>query len=208
MTSLGPACWLWDYLRRSKTQGYFVPLSGGIDSCATAVIVYSMCRLVAEAANRGGSLIFDTFLDETSLCPIDETVITDARSIVGEPVDSKYIPSDAREFCGRIFHTCYMGTENSSVDTRNRARALAEAIGSYHIDLNMDTVVTAVRTLFAMVTGLVPRFKLHGGSTAENLALQNIQVDPAHLGLLNAPTVINFYLSFSQCLESLGVIGC
>lgn len=190
MTSLGPACWLWDYLRRSKTQGYFVPLSGGIDSCATAVIVYSMCRLVAEAASRDGSLTYDAFLDRTSLSPIDEAVIADARSIVGEPVDSKYIPSDAREFCGRIFHTCYMGTENSSADTRNRAKALAEAIGSYHIDLNMDTVVTAVRTLFATVTGMVPRFKLRGGSTAENLALQNIQVDNAHLGLLNAPTVV------------------
>jgi hypothetical protein len=54
----------------------------------------------------------------------------------------------------------------------------------------MDTVVTAVRTLFTTVTGLTPRFKLHGGSTAENLALQNIQVDDAHLGLLGASTVI------------------
>lgn len=53
--ALGPACWLWDYLRRSKTQGYFVPLSGGIDSCATAVIVYSMCRLVVDACRRGGT---------------------------------------------------------------------------------------------------------------------------------------------------------
>jgi NAD+ synthase (glutamine-hydrolysing) len=51
----GPACWLWDYLRRSRTQGYFVPLSGGIDSCATAVIVYSMCRLVVEAVAKGGT---------------------------------------------------------------------------------------------------------------------------------------------------------
>ena len=53
--SFGPACWLWDYLRRSRTQGYFLPLSGGIDSCATAVIVHSMCRLVAEAASRSGT---------------------------------------------------------------------------------------------------------------------------------------------------------
>lgn len=50
---LGPACWLWDYLRRSRTQGYFLPLSGGIDSCATAVIVYSMCRLAVDAARSG-----------------------------------------------------------------------------------------------------------------------------------------------------------
>ena len=47
---------------------------------------------------------------------------------------------------------------------------------SYHVDLNMDTVVTAVRNLFAFVTGVKPRFKLYGGSVAENLALQNIQV--------------------------------
>lgn len=39
----------------------------------------------------------------------------------------------------------------------------------------MDTVVVAVRELFGFVTGLRPRFKAHGGSEAENLALQNIQ---------------------------------
>ena len=44
----GPACWLWDYLRRSKQSGFFLPLSGGIDSCSTAMIVHSMCELVFE----------------------------------------------------------------------------------------------------------------------------------------------------------------
>ncbi|KAF9462892.1 hypothetical protein BDZ94DRAFT_1260105 [Collybia nuda] len=156
--ALGPACWLWDYLRRSRTQGYFIPLSGGIDSCATAVIVYSMCRLVSEAARRG-----------------DTQVIADARRISGETEDSAYVPSDSREFANRIFHTCYMGTENSSTETRRRAKQLSEAIGSYHIDLNMDSVVTAVRSLFSFVTGVRPQFQSQGGSKAENLALQNIQ---------------------------------
>ncbi|KAI0035304.1 glutamine-dependent NAD synthetase with GAT domain-containing protein [Vararia minispora EC-137] len=156
--ALGPASWLWDYLRRSRTQGYFVPLSGGIDSCATAVIVYSMCRLVAEATRRG-----------------ERQVIADARRIAGEPEDSDYLPVDPREFCGRIFHTCYMGTENSSKETRQRAKQLAEDIGSYHTDLNMDSLVMAVRNLFAVVTGFKPQFRAHGGSPAENLALQNIQ---------------------------------
>jgi len=58
-------------------------------------------------------------------------VIADARRIAGEPEDSEYVPKDPREFCGRIFHTCYMGTENSSADTRGRAKQLAEAIGRY-----------------------------------------------------------------------------
>lgn len=40
----------------------------------------------------------------------------------------------------------------------------------------MDTVVTAVRKLFAFVTGTNPQFRSQGGSNAENLALQNIQV--------------------------------
>ncbi|KAL4066030.1 hypothetical protein V8B97DRAFT_1864885 [Scleroderma yunnanense] len=156
--ALGPACWLWDYLRRSRTQGYFVPLSGGIDSCATAIIVYSMCCLVVEAARRA-----------------EKHVIADARRIVGDPQDSRYIPSDPREFCNRIFHTCYMGTENSSAETRKRAKDLANAIGSYHVDLNMDSLVTSVRELFAFVTGATPRFRAHGGTAVENLALQNIQ---------------------------------
>ena len=107
---------------------------------------------------------------------LDAQVIADARRIAGEPEGSTYIPSDPREFCGRIFHTCYMGTENSSVETRSRAKELGQAIGSYHIDLNMDTVVSAVTSLFSFVTGKRPKFKVHGGSNAENLALQNIQV--------------------------------
>ena len=53
------------------------------------------------------------------------------------------------------------------------------ASGSYHVDLNMDTIVTSIRDLFAFVTNRKPQFKVHGGSAAENLALQNIQVrDP------------------------------
>lgn len=30
--AMGPACWLWDYLRRSGQGGFFLPLSGGVDS--------------------------------------------------------------------------------------------------------------------------------------------------------------------------------
>jgi NAD+ synthase (glutamine-hydrolysing) len=50
--ALGPACYLWDYLRRTGLSGFFLPLSGGIDSSSTACIVASMCRLVhADCVN-------------------------------------------------------------------------------------------------------------------------------------------------------------
>ena len=68
-----------------------------------------------------------------------------------------------------------MGSVNSSRETRQRAKDLARAIGSYHVDLNIDTVTTAMTTLFTTATSFEPRFNAHGGSKAENLALQNIQ---------------------------------
>ncbi|KAM7034760.1 glutamine-dependent NAD(+) synthetase isoform 2-T2 [Acridotheres tristis] len=153
--SLGPACWLWDYLRRSKQAGFLLPLSGGIDSSATACIVYSMCHQVCLAVKNGNA-----------------DVLADARRIVN---DETYIPEDPREFCKRVFTTCYMASENSSQDTCNRAKLLAEQIGSYHINLNIDAAVKAVVGIFSVVTGRTPRFSVYGGSSRESLALQNVQ---------------------------------
>ncbi|MCJ1256915.1 glutamine-dependent NAD(+) synthetase [Lignoscripta atroalba] len=153
--ALGPACWLWDYLRRSRAAGFFIPLSGGIDSCATSVIVFSMCREVVRAIKDGNRAVID---DATRLC--------------GE------LPEDmnAERLSNHIFHTCFMGSEkSSSKETRARAKALAKDIGAYHTDLNIDTVVSALHSLFAAVTGFSPRFRVHGGSDAEDRALQNIQ---------------------------------
>jgi len=76
---------------------------------------------------------------------------------------------------GRILFTCYMGTQNSSKATRERAKTLAAQIGASHLDIDIDTAVAAVTDLFSKFTGKAPRFRLHGGSDAENLALQNIQ---------------------------------
>jgi NAD+ synthase (glutamine-hydrolysing) len=163
--ALGPACWLWDYLRRcGGVSGYFLPLSGGIDSCATATIVHSMCRLVVAECAAG-----------------DQAVINDARRVCREPEGSEWIAKTPQELANRIFHTSFMGTENSSKETRQRAKELAEVIGAYHVDLNMDSVVEAVRNLFSFVTGKTPAFRVHGGSRSENLALQNIQVSFACL---------------------------
>ena len=149
------AAWLWDYLRRSGQGGFFLPLSGGVDSSSSAVIVSSMCRMIVKAVQNGDSNITD-----------------DVRRIVSDP---GYIPSDPRELCNRLFITCYMGSCNSSAETRQRAQALAEEIGSYHLSLAIDAAVSAALNIFTAVTGLVPKFRVDGGSLRENLALQNVQ---------------------------------
>jgi len=52
---------------------------------------------------------------------------------------------------------------------------LTRWVGSYHVDMNMDTVVRSIHDLFTFITGFKPRFRVHGGTDRENLALQNIQ---------------------------------
>ena len=90
--------------------------------------------------------------------------------------DHGYVPTDPQEFCNRIFVTCYMGTENSSEDTKTRAKKLSSQIGSYHLSIVIDTAVKAVLGIFSVATGQFPKFSVRGGSARENLALQNVQV--------------------------------
>ena len=60
-------------------------------------------------------------------CPHpDRQVLEDVQRVVG---DGCYHPEDPRELCGHLFTTCYMASENSSQDTRNRASELANQIG-------------------------------------------------------------------------------
>ncbi|KAK9815368.1 hypothetical protein WJX72_002356 [[Myrmecia] bisecta] len=152
----GPACWLWDYLRRSGAAGFLLPLSGGADSSSTAAIVGSMCQMLVKAVQAG-----------------DAELEAEVRR-VGQYANAEPIAS-AAELANKLLCTVYMGTVNSSMDTRQRAARLADQIGAYHLDTNMDSAVNAMAALFRVITGRQPRFKAEGGSLAENLALQNIQ---------------------------------
>lgn len=154
--ALGPACWLWDYLRRSKAGGFLVPLSGGIDSCATAAIVFSMCRLVVQEIEEGNAV-----------------VVTDAKRLYGADEIFDITP---QQFCNRVFTTVYMGMKKqSSKETRDRAADLAKAIGSYHVDTNIDLMFNALFETTSNILSYQPRFKTDGGAISENLALQNFQ---------------------------------
>uniref|UniRef100_A0A1D1Z5U3 Glutamine-dependent NAD(+) synthetase n=1 Tax=Anthurium amnicola TaxID=1678845 RepID=A0A1D1Z5U3_9ARAE len=154
--AFGPSCWLWDYLRRSGASGFLLPLSGGADSSSVAAIVGCMCQLVVKDVVNG-----------------DEQVKADAIRI-GQYKNGEF-PTDSKEFAKRIFYTVYMGTENSSYATRSRAKKLADEIGSWHLDVPIDSVISALLSLFQTLTGKRPRYKVDGGSDTENLGLQNIQ---------------------------------
>lgn len=154
--ALGPACWLWDYLRRSGASGFLLPLSGGADSSSVAAIVGSMCQLVVKEIANG-----------------DKQIKADAIRI-GHYTDGQF-PTDSKEFARRIFYTVFMGSENSSEATTTRAKVLADEVGSWHLNVSIDGVVSSLISLFQTLTGKRPRYKVDGGSNIENLGLQNIQ---------------------------------
>lgn len=158
----GPACWLWDYLRRSGMNGFFLPLSGGADSSATATIVGAMCQAVVFAAGQKNA---------------DSKLVADVRR-VAQLTEKDDLPQDGQSLARRLLHTAYMPCDKmSSTETRERARDIAAQIGAFHVVADISKVVAAVINTFISIFGsnYSPKFRSRGGSGAENLALQNVQ---------------------------------
>lgn len=179
--ALGPACWLWDYLRRSGSAGFFLPLSGGADSSSVAAIVGVMCGLAMDAvavekaeAEQGRVGGADEKENGQAREGGEGTVTKEVRRLL-RLESGEDLPRDPRVLASFVLHTCFMGTENSSKATQARAAALADQIGAYHSNITIDAAVAAVVGIFRALTGKIPRFLSRGGTSAEDLALQNIQ---------------------------------
>lgn len=107
---------LFDYMRKSRSKGYVLSLSGGADSSICAIFVAEMVKRAAAA------LGWDAFCEKLSL---------NAGSISG----------DWKNAVGQILACAYQGTKNSSVDTRAAANELAESIGAEFHVWTIDDVV-------------------------------------------------------------------
>uniref|UniRef100_A0A7S1I3C5 Glutamine-dependent NAD(+) synthetase n=1 Tax=Eutreptiella gymnastica TaxID=73025 RepID=A0A7S1I3C5_9EUGL len=151
----GPSAWLWDYLRRSGQRGYFLPLSGGADSSSTAALVGIMCQEVVKACQEGS-----------------QTTIADVQKVTRRP---DWIPSTAQELAKEVLWCVYMASTHSGSETEGRARQLALEIGCNFNKIYIDGITTAIVDSFSSVVGKVPQMGNDGGSTAEDLAMQNIQ---------------------------------
>ena len=133
---------------------------GGADSSSVAAIVAVMCILVTKAARENPE--GDVAKECRRVCRKDEG-------------NSLWVPATPQEMASYVLHTTFMGTENSSSVTNSRAKRLGDAIGSYHLSIKIDVMVTAVLQVFHLTTGRMPRFSSRGGTMTEDLALQNIQ---------------------------------
>ena len=142
---------MWDYLRRTKgARGFFLPLSGGADSASVAAIVASMAKLVFEKSKT------------------DPETLAELRRVVR---DDKFTPSRYQDIVSRTFVTSYLGTVNSSEDTKSKADRIARDIGSYHLAVTIDDAYDQIVKILEKSTGKVPKYEARGGSYVEDLAL-------------------------------------
>ena len=136
---------LFDYMRKSRSRGFVVSLSGGADSAAIAA---ACACLVGFAARDLGLEGLKRTLD--------------------------YVPGVAgahspRDIVQLLLTTVYQATRNSSNVTRDAARGVAEGIGARHLELEVDA---QVQGYVGMIEGALGR-KLDWQT--DDIALQNIQ---------------------------------
>lgn len=78
----------------------------------------------------------------------NEIVLQDTRMLTGEEA---YTPTDAKDLANKLLYTCYMGTQNSSAETRHRAKALASEIGAYHRENHPQATLSSLVSVLPSV---------------------------------------------------------
>lgn len=136
---------LFDYVRKSRSRGVVISLSGGADSAAVACLSRLMLELALTELGK------DRFLDRFSYFPELATGVGMA------------------DWARELICTAYQATRNSTETTRLAARDVALGIGSTHYELDLEGIVADYRRLVATSIGRELDWE------RDDIALQNIQ---------------------------------
>ncbi len=136
---------LFDYLRKSRSNGFVLSLSGGADSSTIAV-------LVAEMVSRGiAELGLQRFIEKVGLNYSPKT------------------QNPEKELVGELLTTAYQGTKNSSEDTLASAKSLAESLGAKFYSWTIDQEVNSYTEKIETAIGRKLTWE------QDDITLQNIQ---------------------------------
>ncbi len=136
---------LFDYLRKSRSRGFVVSISGGADSAAVSLL----CAMLVEFGIA--ELGREQFLAKLSYIP--------------QLIDA----SDNRAVVRRLLTCIYQSTKNSTETTLNAAQAVADGIGAEFHQFDVDQLVRDYVTMVAKALGRDMTWE------QDDLALQNIQ---------------------------------
>ena len=137
---------LFDYVRKSRANGFVVSLSGGADSAAVAALVAIMVKL-----------------------GIDEFGVDRFAALLGIESSETTAGSGAAALVGRLLTTAYQSTRQSSAATRSAAATVARAIGATHYELDVEDVCQSYRSKVEAALGRQLQW------STDDVTLQNIQ---------------------------------
>lgn len=140
-TALG----LWDYLRKSRSHGYVLSLSGGADSAACAVLVHLSLHW--------------------ALSELGEAAVREALSWVRLPEG----PLDAATLTKALLLCAYQATRNSGTVTLDAAESVCGGTGAAFHKWDVDTLVEGYRGIAEAALGRPLAWE------TDDIALQNIQ---------------------------------
>ncbi|MCA9197071.1 MAG: NAD(+) synthase [Planctomycetales bacterium] len=136
---------LFDYVRKSRSSGVVVSLSGGADSAAVASLSYLMLRLAEQDIGLDGIRNKLSYLSDS-----DKLLSVEA-------------------WARRMITTVYQATRNSTNTTKNAAAAVAQGIGAHHLVFDVDAIVEQYKMTVAGGLGRELTWQ------QDDIALQNIQ---------------------------------
>jgi NAD+ synthase (glutamine-hydrolysing) len=136
---------LFDYMRKSRSRGFVVSLSGGADSAAVSVLVRLMVELALKELGAEGLRQKLAYLKELDGA---ET---------------------AEQFMAVILTTAYQASRNSGPVTRAAAKAVATAVGARHFEFDISTMIDGYTKMIEAGLGRALTWE------QDDIALQNIQ---------------------------------
>ncbi|MDB5096831.1 MAG: synthetase [Cyanobacteria bacterium RYN_339] len=136
---------LYDYMRKSRSRGFVLSLSGGADSSAVAVLIHLMVVMGMNELGR------ERFLAKIAYVP-GITALPDAKAIVGA-----------------LLTCAYQATRNSGDVTRTAARELAHDLGARYHEFEIDTLFEGYVAMVSQALGREISWE------TDDIALQNIQ---------------------------------
>ncbi len=136
---------LLDYLRKSRSGGFVVSLSGGADSATVATMVWLLVQLAWRELGR------DRLVEK--LASVSD-------------VQTAALPE---HLVARLLTCVYQASANSSQTTRTAARDVAQAIGARFLELDVEGIISRYTTMVEQAIGRSLDWR------QDDLALQNIQ---------------------------------
>ncbi len=161
--SRAEAIGLWDYLRKSKQQGYVVSLSGGADSCSVVMLL----RDTVEFALK--ELGFENFISVLSFAKWSKLLTPE---------------STVEEIVYYLLDTFYQPAEASGEKTLESAKAVANGVGANFGVINIASMVELLKQNVESFTGDT----LSWDNPKHDLTLQNM---PARVRGITGWTIAN-----------------